>query len=127
MKPYHARKHYRKSNSNLNGGRKRGTLSKGRASGEFGKHVVNVKNHFRLFEDNLLTEANCQFSFIRAPEPQKADRSPGRPEDGGLPLAAMTFKLFVKSRAGERNADEVGSRLRVVALSRGKFSEVRAR
>lgn len=39
----------------------------------------------------------------------------------------MTFKLFVKSTAGARNVDEVGSRLRAVTLSGGKFSEVRAR
>jgi hypothetical protein len=39
----------------------------------------------------------------------------------------MAFKLFVKSRAGAKNADEFGSRFRVVALSGGKFSEVRAR
>jgi len=42
-------------------------------------------------------------------------------------LAVMAFKLFVKSRAGARNADEFGSRLRLVRLSGGKFSEVRAR
>jgi hypothetical protein len=42
-------------------------------------------------------------------------------------MAAMTFRLFVISRAGARNAGEVGSRLRVAALSGGKFSEVCAR
>ena len=39
----------------------------------------------------------------------------------------MAFKLFVKSRAGARNAGVFRSRLRVVTLSGGKFSEVRAR
>ena len=42
-------------------------------------------------------------------------------------MAFMAFKLFVKSRAGARNEDEFGSRFRVVTLSGGKFSEVRAR
>lgn len=73
-------------------------------------------------------EADRQFSFIRGPEPQKAESSASGLEDGGLlPLVVMAFKLFVKSRAGARNADEFGSRLRVVTLSGGKFSEVRAR
>lgn len=66
-----------------------------------------MKPFFRLFKDGLLTEANRQFSFIRAPDPRKADSSPSKLEDGGLPLAAMTFKLFVKSKAGARNVDEV--------------------
>ena len=73
-------------------------------------------------------EADCQFSFIRRPEPQKADNSVNGLDDGGLlPLAVMAFKLLVKSRAGARNADEFGSRFRVVTLRGGKFSEVRAR
>jgi hypothetical protein len=42
-------------------------------------------------------------------------------------LAVLAFRLFVKSKADARNAGEFGSRLRVVTLSGGKFSDVCAR
>jgi hypothetical protein len=72
--------------------------------------------------------ADRQFSFIRGPEHQKGDSSVSGLEVGGLlPFAVMAFKLFVKSKEGARNAGEFGSRLRVVKLSGGKFSDVCAR
>lgn len=56
------------------------------------------------------------------------DSSASGLEVGGLlPLAVLALELFVKSKAGARNAGEFGSRLRVVTLSGGKFSEVCAR
>lgn len=103
-------------------------LSKDRLGCVSRKHVINVRAILQALLRQFAQKANHQFSFIRAPGPQKTDSSPSRLEDGGrLVLEAMTFKLFVKSRPGARNADEVGSSVRVVALSGGKFSEVCAR
>jgi hypothetical protein len=108
--------------------KRRRTPSKDTAAVNPGKRAVNVGPVCRRLRQSAHREADRQFSFIRGPEPQKTDSSASGLEDGGLlPWEVMAFKLFVKSRAGARNADEFGSRLRVVTLIGGKFSEVRAR
>jgi len=74
----------------------------------------HVRRSFRRLEYNPCTEVRHQFSFVRTPEPQRADSSTGGLEDGGeVPMAAAIFKLFIRSRAGARHVDEVTSVLGV--------------
>ena len=74
----------------------------------------HVRRSFRRLEYNPCTEVRHQFSFIRTPEPQRADSSAGGLEDGGeVPMAAAIFKLFIRSRAGARPVDEITSVLGV--------------
>jgi hypothetical protein len=70
----------------------------------------HVRRSFRRLKYNPRKEMRHQFSFVRTPEPHRADSSAGGLEDGGgVPIAAAIFKLFIKSRAGAEHADEVTS------------------
>jgi hypothetical protein len=62
---------------------------------------------FRRFEYDSRIEVHHQFSFARAPEPQKADSSVSGLDDGGVvPMAAVVFKLFMSSKGGARHIAE---------------------
>jgi hypothetical protein len=61
----------------------------------------------RCFEYDPRLEAHHQFSFARAPEPQKADSSVSGLDDGGVgPMAALSFKFSMSSKGGARHVAE---------------------